>query len=93
MPPTTRRQTVTARIGGVPVGSGHPIIVQSMTTPDTHDVAAVLLRHDCVHRNGLTTDGIRLTVFTKSYVEEIAEVMRSLVDRIEREIHGEQPPF
>jgi hypothetical protein len=54
---------------------------------------AIIYRHDCVHRNGLTTDGIRLTVFTKSYVEEIAEVMRSLVDRIEREIHGEQPPF
>jgi (E)-4-hydroxy-3-methylbut-2-enyl-diphosphate synthase len=38
MPPITRRSTVTATIGGVPVGSGHPIVVQSMTNTDTADV-------------------------------------------------------
>jgi hypothetical protein len=52
---------------------------------------AITYRHDCVHRNGLTKDGIPLTVFTKSYVQEIADVVRSLVDQIEREIDGE--PF
>ncbi|MDZ4805213.1 MAG: 4-hydroxy-3-methylbut-2-en-1-yl diphosphate synthase, partial [Candidatus Eisenbacteria bacterium] len=35
-----RRSTVTARIGAVTVGSGHPIVVQSMTNTDTEDVAA-----------------------------------------------------
>ncbi len=38
MPPTIRRSTVTVRVGGVPVGSGHPIVVQSMTNTDTADV-------------------------------------------------------
>jgi hypothetical protein len=53
---------------------------------------AIAYRHDCVHRNGMDKDGKRLEVFTKAYVQEIADVMRSLVDRIEHEIHGE-PPF
>ena len=42
MPPLTRRPTVTAIIGGVPVGAGHPIVVQSMTNTDTADVAATV---------------------------------------------------
>ena len=42
MPLVTRRSTVTATIGGVPVGSGHPIVVQSMTNTDTADVSATV---------------------------------------------------
>ena len=33
-----RRQTVTTWVGSVPVGSDHPIVVQSMTNTDTADV-------------------------------------------------------
>ena len=40
MPPAARRQTVSARIGDVPVGSCHPIVVQSMTNTDTADIDA-----------------------------------------------------
>jgi (E)-4-hydroxy-3-methylbut-2-enyl-diphosphate synthase len=35
-----RRKTVTVKVGGVPVGSAHPIVVQSMTNTDTADAAA-----------------------------------------------------
>jgi (E)-4-hydroxy-3-methylbut-2-enyl-diphosphate synthase len=42
MPPVTRRSTVTATVGGVPVGAGHPIVVQSMTNTDTADVPATV---------------------------------------------------
>ena len=49
---------------------------------------AIEYRHDCVHRNGRDNEGNQLTVFTKAYIEEIAAVMRSLVDRIDRAIHG-----
>jgi (E)-4-hydroxy-3-methylbut-2-enyl-diphosphate synthase len=35
-----RRKTVTVKVGGVPVGSTHPIVVQSMTNTDTADAAA-----------------------------------------------------
>ncbi len=35
-----RRQTVTTIVGGVPIGSAHPVVVQSMTNTDTADAAA-----------------------------------------------------
>jgi (E)-4-hydroxy-3-methylbut-2-enyl-diphosphate synthase len=38
----TRRPTPTVLIGGVPVGSCHPVVVQSMTNTDTADVAATV---------------------------------------------------
>lgn len=51
--------------------------------------AAVKYRHDCVHRNGIGKNGVRLAVFTKAYVQETADLARSLVERIERDVHGE----
>lgn len=35
-----RRKTRPVRIGGVAVGGGAPVVVQSMTKTDTRDVAA-----------------------------------------------------
>ena len=37
-----RRKTRTVRVGGVPVGGGHPVSIQSMTTTHTRDAAATL---------------------------------------------------
>jgi (E)-4-hydroxy-3-methylbut-2-enyl-diphosphate synthase len=34
-----RREAVVADVGGVKVGGGHPIVVQSMTNTDTADRA------------------------------------------------------
>ena len=34
---TPRRQTVTTQVGGVAVGSAHPVVIQSMTNTDTAD--------------------------------------------------------
>jgi (E)-4-hydroxy-3-methylbut-2-enyl-diphosphate synthase len=60
MPPTIRRSTVTVRIGGVPVGSGHPIVVQSMTNTDTADVAATVLQVAALANAG--SELVRVTV-------------------------------
>ena len=35
---------------------------------------AVLLRHDCVHRNGFDKDGNELKVFTKAFVQNTADL-------------------
>ena len=35
-----RRHTVTASVGGVQIGSAHPVVVQSMTNTDTADADA-----------------------------------------------------
>lgn len=37
-----RRQTTTIYIGDVPIGSDHPVVIQSMTNTDTHNVEATL---------------------------------------------------
>ena len=52
MPPTIRRSTVTARVGGVPIGSGHPIVVQSMTNTDTADVPGTVRQAAALARAG-----------------------------------------
>jgi (E)-4-hydroxy-3-methylbut-2-enyl-diphosphate synthase len=60
MPPTIRRSTVTVRVGGVPVGSGHPIVVQSMTNTDTADAAATVSQVAALARAG--SELVRVTV-------------------------------
>lgn len=45
--------------------------------------AAVKYRHNCVHRNGRTSDGEKLTVFTKTYVHGIADDLEAIVKRIQ----------
>lgn len=39
-----RRSTATVSVGGVPVGSAHPIVVQSMTNTDTADADATAIQ-------------------------------------------------
>src|SRR5918998_3047431 len=39
-----RRPTGTVRVGGVPVGSAHPVVVQSMTNTDTADADATAIQ-------------------------------------------------
>src|SRR5689334_17211446 len=45
--PFSRHKTRVVSVGGVPVGGDHPIVVQSMTTPDTSEVEKVLAE---IHR-------------------------------------------
>ena len=42
MGPKARRKTRTIYVGEVPVGGGHPVVVQSMTNTDTRDVSATV---------------------------------------------------
>lgn len=49
---------------------------------------AVSLRHDCVHRNGFDKDGKELNVFTKEFVQTVADLIRDFVDSIEQAVRG-----
>ena len=60
MPAITRRQTVTVHVGGVPVGSCHPIVVQSMTNTDTADVPGTVAQVAALARAG--SELVRVTV-------------------------------
>ncbi len=47
-----RRPTVPVSVGGVLVGSAHPIVVQSMTNTDTADAAATAMQVRALHAAG-----------------------------------------
>jgi (E)-4-hydroxy-3-methylbut-2-enyl-diphosphate synthase len=78
MPSLTRRQTVTVRVGGVPVGAGHPIVVQSMTNTDTADVTATVRQVAALARAG--SELVRVTVNN----EESAAAVPAIVQGLER---------
>src|SRR5258706_1244851 len=58
--PQQRRQSVPVAGGGVPVGGGAPIIVQSMTNTDTADVDATVRQVAALARAG--SELVRITV-------------------------------
>ena len=79
MPALTRRHTVTATIGGVPVGSGHPIVVQSMTNTDTADIAGTVRQVAALARAG--SQLVRVTVNN----EDAAAAIPRIVERLDAE--------
>src|ERR671918_2017848 len=78
MPPTIRRSTVTVRVGGVPVGSGHPVVVQSMTNTDTADVGATVRQVAALARAG--SELVRVTVNN----DEAAAAVPHIADGLDR---------
>ncbi|MGQ0703348.1 MAG: flavodoxin-dependent (E)-4-hydroxy-3-methylbut-2-enyl-diphosphate synthase [Gemmatimonadales bacterium] len=76
---TSRRPTPTVWIGPVPVGSCHPIVVQSMTNTDTADVAATVAQVRALAEAG--SELVRVTVNNA----EAAQAVPEIVARLERE--------
>jgi (E)-4-hydroxy-3-methylbut-2-enyl-diphosphate synthase len=79
MPPVTRRATVTAWIGDVPVGSCHPIVVQSMTNTDTADVDATVEQVAALAHAG--SELVRVTVNNEPAARAVPEIVARLADR------------
>ncbi len=71
-----RRQTPTVRVGGVPVGSAHPVVVQSMTNTDTADARATARQVAELARAG--SEVVRITVNTMEAAEAVPEIQRRL---------------
>jgi (E)-4-hydroxy-3-methylbut-2-enyl-diphosphate synthase len=78
LPIVTRRQTATAIVGGVPVGSAHPIVVQSMTNTDTGDAAGTALQVADLARAGSRL--VRVTVNNDSAARAVPEIASRLAD-------------
>ena len=74
----TRRQTVSAVIGGVPVGSAHPIVVQSMTNTDTADAPGTALQVAELARAGSRL--VRVTVNNEEAARAVPEIAARLQD-------------
>ncbi|MCU0619999.1 MAG: flavodoxin-dependent (E)-4-hydroxy-3-methylbut-2-enyl-diphosphate synthase [Gemmatimonadales bacterium] len=72
----TRRQTPTVRVGPVPVGAGHPIVVQSMTNTDTADVVATVRQVAELARAG--SEVVRVTVNHDDAASAVPEIVEGL---------------
>ncbi len=74
-----RRPTPTVMIGGVPVGSAHPVVVQAMTNTDTADVVATVRQVAELARAG--SEIVRVTVNNDESAQAVPEIVAGL-DRI-----------
>jgi (E)-4-hydroxy-3-methylbut-2-enyl-diphosphate synthase len=71
-----RRRTVTVEVGGVPVGSAHPIVVQSMTNTDTADPAGTAEQVAALAAAG--SELVRITVNNEAAAAAVPEIAERL---------------
>jgi (E)-4-hydroxy-3-methylbut-2-enyl-diphosphate synthase len=71
-----RRRTVSVSVGGVGIGSAHPIVVQSMTNTDTADPAATAEQVAALAAAG--SELVRITVNTDEAADAVPEIGRLL---------------
>src|SRR5512141_2076738 len=74
-----RRCTPTALVGGIPIGSGHPIVVQSMTNTDTADVDGTVRQVAALA--GAGSELVRVTVNNDGAAAAVPAIVEGL-DRI-----------
>ncbi|GMV06168.1 MAG: 4-hydroxy-3-methylbut-2-en-1-yl diphosphate synthase (flavodoxin) 1 [Gemmatimonadota bacterium] len=73
-----RRNTVPVHVGGVTVGGGAPVVVQSMTNTDTADVASTVAQVKLLADAG--SELVRVTVNNDEAARAVPEIVRELRD-------------
>ena len=73
-----RRTTVTSHVGGVAIGGGHPVVVQSMTNTDTADAASTAHQVVALARAG--SQLVRVTVNNEEAAAAVPEIARRCAD-------------
>jgi (E)-4-hydroxy-3-methylbut-2-enyl-diphosphate synthase len=73
-----RRKTVTVRVGGVPVGSGYPVVVQSMTNTDTADAVGTAAQVADLAQAG--SQLVRITVNNEQAAAAVPEIASRVTD-------------
>lgn len=81
----TRRKTRTINLGGVKIGSGHPVSVQSMTKTDTLDVTATVSQIKELEHAGCEI--VRTAVKDASCCAALAKIMKKINIPLEADIH------
>jgi (E)-4-hydroxy-3-methylbut-2-enyl-diphosphate synthase len=71
-----RRHSVTVNVGGVPVGSAHPIVVQSMTNTDTADAEGTADQVEALALAG--SELVRVTVNNDEAAQAVPEIVARL---------------
>ena len=78
MPAAQRRKTPTVWVGRVPIGSCHPIVVQSMTNTDTADAKSTAEQVALLAKAG--SEIVRITVNTPAAAAAVPEIARRIED-------------
>ena len=73
-----RRRSVICRVGAVPIGGDHPVVVQSMTNTETADAAATAAQVAELATAG--SELVRITVNTREAAAAVGEIRRRLED-------------
>jgi (E)-4-hydroxy-3-methylbut-2-enyl-diphosphate synthase len=76
MQPIRRRRTVTVDVGGVLVGSEHPVVVQSMTNTDTADIEGTVRQVAALWRAG--SQIVRVTVNNDEAAQAVPYIVEFL---------------
>jgi (E)-4-hydroxy-3-methylbut-2-enyl-diphosphate synthase len=71
-----RHRTVAVNVGGVSVGGGHPVVVQSMTNTDTADVQATVNQVMALANAG--SELVRVTVNTDEAAAAVPKIVETL---------------
>jgi len=71
-----RRVSPTVNVGGILIGSEHPVVVQSMTNTDTEDVRSTATQIAQLARAG--SELVRITVNTENAAASVAGIMERL---------------
>lgn len=74
-----RRRSVAVDVGGVIVGGGAPIVVQSMTNTDTADIAGTAAQIAALHRAG--SELVRITVDRDEAAKAVPHIRDALARR------------
>ena len=72
----SRRVTPSVNVGGVLIGSEHPVVVQSMTNTDTENIKATATQIAQLARAG--SELVRITVNTENAAASVAGIMERL---------------
>ena len=75
-PVRARRVSPTVNVGGILIGSAHPVVVQSMTNTDTEDVRSTANQIAELARAG--SELVRITVNTEKAAASVAGIMERL---------------
>ncbi|HYO81637.1 MAG TPA: flavodoxin-dependent (E)-4-hydroxy-3-methylbut-2-enyl-diphosphate synthase [Bryobacteraceae bacterium] len=76
MAASPRRNSVAVDVGGVKVGGGHPIVVQSMTNTDTANVTATVNQVMALAQAG--SELVRITVNTDEAAQAVPKIAETL---------------
>ncbi len=76
--PVRLHRTVAVDVGGIQVGGGAPIVVQSMTMTETADAAATATQ--CIELAGAGSEMVRVTVNTPEAATAVPEIKQRMLD-------------